>query len=288
MHIDITPTIRHAGTPERQGYIFHAKAEEPESYDKRIIANPDGFAEWFLEQTPAEYDFALNFAEKSLAYDREHIFKAAETEPVPDQEPVHKKSRALTALQLLKRWRNIVYDTRPGRKPPSVLMAKLVADHANQSTGSLFNELRHQAQSMLSFFRDAHLNGELVIVENPVCNSDVFSDRWPAKHEVQRTFVHDLQDLVHKLDEMERSNAPRAREIHADLFGEEPAKYALNAANKSYGDAISSNQARYDRKHGGLHSKASGILGAACGSAASAAQGHAHRFFGGDVEDLKK
>ncbi len=288
MHVDITPTIRLEERLEREGYIFHAKVEEPESSDKRITANPFGFAVWFKERTPAEYDFALNFAEKSLAYDRAHFLEAAETEPVPSPAPVYEKSRALIALQLLKRWRNITYDTRPGRKPPSVLMAKLVGDHANQSHGSLFAELLHQARKMLVFFEQAHLTQSLVHVVNPKCDNDKFSDRWPADQEVQRTFIRDLQNLVAKLEEMAQSNTARIRKILEELFGEEPAEHALNAANERYGNAISSGQARYDRKHGGLHSKASGVMGAACSSAAFAAHGHPHRFYGGDIEDLKK
>lgn len=288
MHVDITPTIRLEERLEREGYIFHAKVEEPVSSDRHIIANPFGFAAWFKEHTPAELDFALNFAEKSLAYDRAHFFKAAETEPVPSPTPIYEKSRALIALQLLKRWRNITYDARPGRKPPSVLIAKLVADHANQCHGSLFAELLHQARQMLVFFEQAHLSRNLVYVANPVCDSDEFSDRWPADHEVQHTFIRDLQNLIAKLEEMARSNTARIREILEELFGEEPAEHALNAANERYGDAISSGRARYDRERGGLHSRASGVMGTACGTAASAAHGRPHSFYGGDIECLKK
>ena len=41
-----------------------------------------------------------------MAHDR------APGEPVPDQEPVYRKSRALIALQLFKRWRNMIYAKR--------------------------------------------------------------------------------------------------------------------------------------------------------------------------------
>lgn len=286
MHIDITPTIRLEGTPEREGIIFHAKIKEPVSSDKRIIANPDGFATWFMERTPAEYDFALNFAEKSSAYDRAHFLEAAETEPVPSPAPVYEKSRALITLQLMKRWRNITYDTRPGRKPPSVLMAKLVADHANQSHGSLYAELIHQARQMLVFFERAHLRQELVEVVNPVCDSDVFSDRWPANLEVQRTFIRDLQHLVTKLEEMAQANLSRRQEILEELFGEEPAKTAVNTAMKEYGRVYASGDAQHDLKTGRFNPSASGVAGIVASTSRATTQTPRHTFDGGKLEDI--
>lgn len=286
MHIDITPTIRLEEKGAREGYIFHAKVEEPESSDKRIIANPYAFAAWFKERTPAEYDFARDFAERSLAYDRAHFFEAAETEPVPSPAPVYEKSRALIALQLLKRWRNVTYDSRPGRKPPSVLIAKLVGDHANQSYGSLFAELLHQARKMLVFFEQAHLTHHLVHVVNPKCDSDVFSDRWPADQEVQRSFIGDLQNLVAKLEEMARSNISRMQEILGELFGEEPAKTAVNTAVKEYSSAYSSGRAQHDLKTGRFNPGASGITGAVASISRATASTPRHVFDGGKLTDI--
>lgn len=286
MHIDITPTIRLEERLEREGFIFHAKVEEPRSSDRRIEANPFGFAQWFTERTPAEYDFALNFAEKSLAYDRAHFVEAAETEPVPSPSPIYEKSRALITLQLLKRWRNIAYDARPGRQPPSVLMAKLVGEHANQSHGSLFAELLHQARQMLVFFEEAHLRQKLVYVANPVCDSDVFSDRWPADRDVQHTFIRDLQNLVAQLEEMAQSKLSRTQEILGDLFGEEPAKTAVDSAMKEYCRAYASGHAQHDPKTGRFNPGASGVAGVVASTSRATIQTPRHTFDGGKLEDI--
>lgn len=286
MHIDITPTIRLEERREREGYIFHAKVEEPQSSDRRIIANPYAFAAWFKERTPAEHDFARCFAERSLAYDQAYFFEAAETEPVPSPAPVYEKSRALIALQLLKRWRNIAYDTRPGHKPPSVLIAKLVGDHANQSYGSLFAELLHQARKMLIFFEQAHLAHELVHVVNPKCDSDVFSDRWPANREVQRIFIGDLRNLVAKLEEMARSNLSRMQEILVELFGEEPAKTAVNTAMSEYSSAYASGRAQHDLRTGRFNPGASGITWAVTSIPRATTSTPRHVFDGGKLTDI--
>ena len=84
----------------------------------RLLANPWGLAEWFKEMTPLEADFAKMFEGRAMAHDR------APGEPVPDQEPAYRKSRALIALQLIKRWRNVLFAKRERaklRRPPSVL-----------------------------------------------------------------------------------------------------------------------------------------------------------------------
>ncbi len=179
MHLDVTPSLRMRGTPERQSLIFHHRAEAPQDPSYRLIANPYGFAEWFKDNTPLDYDFADLIEKRAEEYQRMRIFAEADSDPVPPQEPPFRKSKAVIVLQLLKRWRNMQYDTRSGRRPPSIMIAKLVADAAN-NTGRLSEELLLQAKYMLSFFRQQHDQGRLVHIVNPVCPEDVLTDRWPG------------------------------------------------------------------------------------------------------------
>lgn len=113
MHLDVTPTVRLAGTVEKTGLIFHSKPEEPWG-KKSLFANPHGFAQWFLSRTPPDQDFGIFFERRSLDYDREraNFSKRADAAPVPEQCPAYQKSRAVIALQLIKRWRNLAYDSR--------------------------------------------------------------------------------------------------------------------------------------------------------------------------------
>ncbi|OZB61781.1 MAG: hypothetical protein B7X39_00010 [Lysobacterales bacterium 14-68-21] len=284
MHVDITPTILRPEQPEREGFIFHANSEKPTGDDKRIVANPFGFAEWFKTRTPADAVFALDFAELSREHDRILLRKAADTEPVPEPVEAYKKSMALISLQLIKRWRNIRYDARPGRMPPSVLLAKLVADNANR-TSSLYQELLHQAKQLKVFFEVAQIAGRLVHVQNPVCPSDVFSDRWPEDLWAQRVFISDLHDLVTKLEKLANCNALEAKQVCADLFGESPAVDALNKVADRYGSAISGGQAYHDRRTGSIQARASGII-ATASAPLSSARTTGHRFYGGRVEDI--
>jgi hypothetical protein len=131
MHTDLTPAVLVTGGPARTSVIFHSKPEE--GMKLRLLANPWGFGEWFKETTPLEANFAKLYEARAEAY------KRAPAEPVPEQEPAGRKSRALISLQLTKRWRNVLFARRDRarlRRPPSVLLSKLFADNANGTTAA--------------------------------------------------------------------------------------------------------------------------------------------------------
>jgi hypothetical protein len=50
MHLDVTPSVLCPGREERTAYIFHSKDADR----RRLLANPFGFARWFLLNTPVE------------------------------------------------------------------------------------------------------------------------------------------------------------------------------------------------------------------------------------------
>lgn len=231
MHLDMTPTVRILGREERTGFIFHAKLEELE---KRMTlwANPFGFSGWFMEMTPADAAFGTFFENRSLDYARKRaqmLAERADTDPVPQQSPAYRKSRAVIALQLIKRWRNLAYDLRHAklRRPPSILMAKYVADHANQ-TRTLTDELIHQVESMIAIFEAAERLRERVFECNPRCREDVLTDRWPENDADQRIFLGELRTFVAKLYRLRQGvPLPEMQKILAELFGERPARAAL-------------------------------------------------------------
>jgi len=239
MHVDLTPMVRLEERPERTSHLFHSKPEEPRHMDRTLIGNPYGFAEWFKSATPLDHDFARIFEERSRAFERMVLAEKAESEDLPDQTPVHLKSKAVIVLQLLKRWRNVRYDRRECRRPPSVLMAKLVGDTAN-GTETLSQELLHQARMMLAEFRRWHAAGQTIHVVNPACpDDDVLTDRWPGTLDAQAEFINDLGDLVAKVERLVAScPLHEMRAILADLFGEIPAEQAVKAFNERTGSEI--------------------------------------------------
>ena len=165
MHLDVTPAVRLRNTPERESVIFHHRPETPHESGYNLTANPYGFAEWFKQSPPHDQAFADIFEAKANEYERQ-VLKEADSDPVPPHEPPFRKSKAVIVLQLLKRWRNVQYDARTGRKPPSIIIAKLVAD-APCHTTRLSRLLLLQARHMLSVFRECQSGKRVIHIVNP-------------------------------------------------------------------------------------------------------------------------
>ena len=246
MHIDVTPAERLPATPERQSNIFHHRA--PEDPGRRIIANPYGFAEWFIRKTP-DSGFAEQYASRARVYEASLLVEAADADPVPPPEPAAHKSLAVVALQLLKRWRNVQYRNRGGRKPPSIVMSKLVANAAGQAA-TLSDEMLHQATSMLAFFEDSHSAGRCIEVVNPACPADVLTDRWPGTIEQQAVFLKDLRRLVRRLRQLDDCDLGEMKQIMVELFGEGPTAKSFEEFSKSIGRQIKRGKGQHQRNGG--------------------------------------
>lgn len=260
MHADITPMIRLPGRPERESHLFHSKPEDPAEPELTLVANPYGFAEWFKTVTPVDHEFAAVFEKRAGEYERLVLAEKAESDDLPDQEPVHRKSKAVIVHQLMKRWRNVRFDKRKTRRPPSVMMAKLTADAAN-STETLSDELLHQARAMLDELNRWHRAGLLIQVVNPVCAEDVLTDRWPGSLHEQAAFISDLDDLVAKVERLiSGCTLAEMQAIMADLFGEAPTGGAFKAFNKQVGTAVSGGYSQHTPDNGRLNLPASGIV----------------------------
>lgn len=227
MHLDVTPAILCPQLLERSSFIFHSKKLDVGFHKERLIANPWGFAQWFLERTPPEAAFGQFFERRSLDYERFLVAKAdSDAEPVPEQAPAYRKSRAVIALQLIKRWRNLAYDARHSgnRLPPSVVLAHSVAVNANR-TSSLSEELLHQVISLITSLERAEKAGTTYEAFNPMCNPhDKLTDRWPEDLRSQRVFIDELRAFAIELERL-RKGLPisEMRKVLEKLFGEKPA-----------------------------------------------------------------
>ncbi len=256
----------------------YSKVGEAETR-RSLWANPYGFAEWFNSRTPAEATFGVFFEERSLQYDQSQVSIAlnAEAEPVPDQLPAYRKSRALIALQLIKRWRNLVYGRKyPNlRLPPSVLLAHFVAVNANR-TSSLAEELLYQIECLIAVLGHADMRGMKVHAVNEACPDDILTDRWPGALGDQRTFISELRLFAEKVRVLRRGvPLPQIYEVLEELFGERPARGAVAGfAGQHEADRIAGNTAHM-RKIGGIPA-----LGAAFAAPAAAHSTPKHTFYG--------
>jgi hypothetical protein len=247
MHLDVTPMVRIDATPEKCGYIYHAPKPYATKDDTKIVANPWGFAKHFIDHTPKDLLFEAAFMARARAFEAAHLLveAKADVEPVPKQEPMHAKSMAVIALQLLKRYRNVRYDQRDGRCPPSVMMAKVVADNAG-NTGTLSEELLFQASQLQQVLQLAQDRGQLVIVANPTCAPDVFTDRWPGTLKAQQVFIRDLDEFIEKLQQLRGDvDLVQMQATLATMFGERAAIEAVKQLNERTGQQIVYGQSRH-------------------------------------------
>ena len=268
MHLDLIPMERRPRTRERESDLF---VHQSDGVSDRSVVNSFGFAEWFNEQTADTGVFGPLFSERASKYEYQMALARADAEPVPEQEPASEKALPIIGLQLLKRWRNVLYQSRSNGRPPSVLLSKFAADQAGASQ-SLSEELLHQAVAMRDHFRRAESMGTLIRVVNPVCAQDVLTDRWPADRGDQQEFLRDIERLIASVEWLRGDrDLEEIRRKLAELFGEWPAGKAVEAFNQQRGEEIGQGRSRHHKRTGSI-----ALTGAATGAAAPR-----HKFYGG-------
>ena len=272
MHLDVTPVVLDSSRQAKTSILFHHRPEDGGDHGHWLWANPWGFAEWFRQQTPIDHAFAQAFSRRASLTGSRVVADTA-CEPVRVRKEAHEKSKAVIVLQLLKRWRNVQYDSRRDlRRPPSVMMSKLVADAANQ-TETLFQELVLQATRMRQVIGDAHDRGQKVRITNPCCPDDLLTDRWPESQREQQLFLNDLDKLIRQLALLPESDLAGMRKILTELFGENPTGAAFDSYNRQLGEGIASGRS--------MHFAGSGrVLTAGMAVPRGAVATRQHTFFG--------
>lgn len=241
MHLDITPSQLLNEANPRYSNIFHAKPEEPTSKHKRFPMNTWAFCEWFNLLTPADIDFAKAYGQRVRTWDRALIKAEAEVKEVPAHSTTEgEKSTSVVALQLMKRNRNIRYSPRKNaRMPPSVLLAKFAADNSKPSA-SISETLDALSFAVLIELEVAEAKGELLKVENPKCQGEWFTDRWPEDRAAQRTYIEDLKLFRKQLTALMSANYPldQKRDLLTAMFGEGPAEAVVKDYAERLGKSV--------------------------------------------------
>lgn len=284
MHLDVTPVVRRLSTPERESVIFHHKPELTHHVGTHHIANPWGLAEWFKHQTPADQTIAKMFYER-MALDGQ-VRADADFEVVPGQQPAHLKSKALIALQLIKRFRNLRYDLRNCRQPPSVALVRLIGEHAYNGTIRLLHEVLYQAKYILAVLEQNRSLGRLVHLTNPSCALDVLTDRWPENQAAQTLFIEDLKHFIAQLERLDDVDLEDARKILADLFGEAASAEVVQKFIESTTRAVREGRSGHVPGLGRFAAPAVGAITVAMPSYARPTK--PHRFFGSGAIQWKR
>ena len=272
MHLDITPTLLLAELDPRLSNLFHAKKEEPLSAHRRLRMNSYGFCEWANSKSPIDLRFEEAYGRRALAFDAR-----ADVEPVPAHSTAEGgKSAKIVALQLLKRNRNLRYEKRSGRLPPSVMLAKLAAETPAPG-GSIAWALDAISLKILDALEESERFGVLIDVRNPRCEDERFTDRWPEDRKAQRLYIEDLRLFRTQLANLmsPQFSLPEKRDLLADMFGVGPAQSVIDEYAGSLGRAVETGKR--------LIAPTGRVVPAAAASSAAAAayaQPRGHTFFG--------
>lgn len=261
MHIDVTPARRRQGTPDFESVIFHANPGQPSYQHCDVPMNAYGFASWYRERTPPEQTFAAAYNQRLLdswpgtAVKADPVFH-----DVPDQTPLPLKSVATVALQLIKRYRTILYSTRPGRYPPSVMLSC----HAGWAVSpylTLSQMVIRQARWTVREIESAARMGRLLDVRNPVMNADQFTDRWPTSQQEQGFFGSALKGLADCLEHI-ASRGEQLEDVQdwmREQFGRRVVSDAVRVFDERNGRALTGGTHGYVRG-GGLYVPAAPAL----------------------------
>jgi hypothetical protein len=284
MHVDLTPAELTPQRVPRVSSIFHHKPESNDLAGIRVTANPFGFAEWFNGITAHYKTFEDAFSARSIAMDT--LLAKAETEETPEQLTAYQKAPALVALQLLKRFRNVCYEHRKGRRPPGVLLAAIVAESSSRM-GTLFDELLFQTRKLLQRLADAQRAHSLLSVVNPTCPEDRFTDRWPATLDEQQVFLADLNTLVHELERIQfNADLESIHRTFSKLFGERIAGRVIDSFADRSGEQIALGSLMTDLGTGRANLSLSRTVHSAAAAAAMPAvlarAAPRHTFFGSE------
>ena len=237
IHVDLTPSELVDQQDPRHSVIFHAKPEEARNYDRRVPTNSYAFVKGYNEKFPVDTEFEVEYSRWSADDEREvrRVLNEAASQPaLPHSEVLGGKSAVTVALQLLKRFRNVRWENRGGRMPPSVMLSCLAYEAAVPGR-SISENLIVITGHILDRLISASQNGHLIQVRNPFCPADDFTDRWPENHADQKLMIEEMNKFSRLLAELlnEGTSIERCREILQYMFGESVGDAAIEAMGRN-------------------------------------------------------
>lgn len=148
-------------------------------------SDPIGFADWFHDRMRDEFVILR----KAMAADR--------SVHVEDVRPWEIKTTLQRAVQVLKRHRDLYFQTHPKDKPPSILLTTL-AGRAYRGEDNVFDAVVNIAPRMGQFVEQRDGVGW---VANPVLEEENFADKWRGHPDRQRWFESWIQQVNQDLEQ---------------------------------------------------------------------------------------
>lgn len=239
-HMDVIPAV------DWQSIIHITdRNKENKSYDY-IGSNPVGFVNWFFEQrkemTNSMYDTYLrnnNFRVDSADVERIKRYKI--------------KTPLQRAVQILKRYRDIVFEDLPSELKPTSIIITTMAGDLYQNQENVYDALSAILQGAEQYISSRYIDGQYFIL-NPSYYGENFADKWNEEPDRAKAFsawiAQAKQDLISPdLETMMRQEM--ASHIK-NIFGVTAGSKVFEEMAKADSEAIKTGALRVDTKTGSL------------------------------------
>lgn len=237
-HMDILPTMKSSTYSITKKLIMTHKENENSDYEFRTT-NPEAYYDWFAKKMEEE--------KKKLTEDYA-IRNKVEIVEVPEYEV---KTTLQIAIEILKRYRDIKFQSNPDVRPISIILTTLIAEiyTGNENVYELIEKFSQDYTKYLE--KDENGN---ILIKNPVNSSENFADKWQVYPERKDAFFEFMTELRNNLVVnkilFEGTQVEQAG-VYKALFGE-------NMINRVYENKA--NETRMAREKGEIYLKENGNI----------------------------
>ena len=231
-HLDIVPAIPDPACPP--GDTCMKIPDRP--LKKWRDSNPKGYSRWFEDQSAKRW-----LLEKAARFSAN-----ANVEPLRDPAPAYLKPPLKLAVQLFKRWRDVVFRGREHLAPSSIVLTTLA--------GTLYQGEHHPTDALatiLDGIYDWSLQVDQIELLNPSNPKECITDRWKENPEMYEAFievVNDFRTALHKL--INDGRYPDCIDDLKELFGDWPVARAFTKFAEHRKEASASGRLLMERASG--------------------------------------
>lgn len=200
-HMDIVPAVPNAA---RQRQLLEARGMNLQWSETAIVitdtrspdydrishswqrSNPKGYAEWFRLRMGPLFERRRKFLAESIR---------ASVEDIPEYRI---RTPLQSAIMILKRHRDGMFEARYDERPISIIITTLAA-HAYNGEERISDALYSILAGMDQYIE---WDGQTCIIRNPTDPFENFADKWPSHPERQRAFFEWLAQARHDFGQL--------------------------------------------------------------------------------------